>query len=156
MYNAVTLHNSQLPERIKKKIVLQPCAIKGLIGDCWAWQGFKYQGYGRYRINSKITKKAHRVVYELLKGPIPEGLESDHLCLNRSCVNPDHIEPVTRAENLRRSHVTGAGNGARTHCRQGHEFTNKNTYAWRGKRFCLKCQSIRQEAYEKRKAERVL
>lgn len=143
---------SLLPARIRAFVSIQPCQRKGLKGDCWSWTGFRYQGYGRLRWAPFKTNKAHRIVYQLFKGLIPDGLETDHLCLNRSCVNPDHIEPVTRAENIRRSHTTGNGNGTRTHCRRGHELTDENTYAWRGKRFCRDCGSLRQKAWVRKKA----
>jgi hypothetical protein len=74
-------------------------------GDCWEWTGTKLPtGYGKLSVNQhKIY--AHRYAYELLVGPIPEGLELDHLCRNRPCVNPDHLEPVTHAENNRRARL---------------------------------------------------
>jgi hypothetical protein len=69
------------------------------VGECWEWlQNFNADGYGIYKRNHQ----AHRVVYELLVAPIPEGLEIDHLCRNRRCVNPAHLEPVTHLENIRR------------------------------------------------------
>lgn len=72
--------------------------------DCWEWIGTRYgNGYGQAAIgDGGRINQAHRVVYEALVGPIPEGLELDHLCRNPSCVNPDHLEPVTHAENMRR------------------------------------------------------
>ncbi len=72
-------------------------------GDCWEWLGSRHsKGYGWFRMGSQM-KKAHRVAWVLLIGPIPDGLTLDHLCLNPPCVNPDHLEPVTAAENTRRA-----------------------------------------------------
>lgn len=150
----IALTYAELPERIRLRIVFQSFEKKGVSGHCWIWTGPLYTGYGRISYRSK-TLKAHRAVYEILVGAIPAGLELDHLCCNRACVNPSHLEPVTRLENIKRSHIYGIGNGTRTHCRQGHEFTPSNIYRWHGKRFCLKCQRYRQQAHEKRKAERV-
>lgn len=68
---------------------------------CWLWTAATEKGYGLYRHDGRLSK-AHRVVYELLVGPVPTGLDLDHLCRVRNCVNPAHLEPVTRAVNLRR------------------------------------------------------
>jgi hypothetical protein len=74
-------------------------------------------------------------------GEIPEGLELDHLCRNTLCVNPDHLEPVTHAENIQRGH---AARGPVTHCRRRHEMTAENSYfdGRTGKRYCRSCQRI--------------
>lgn len=72
------------------------------VGLCWTWTGGASAGYGRIRAENK-SRLVHHVVWELLVGPIPTGLEIDHVCRNTRCVNPDHLEPVTHSENLRRS-----------------------------------------------------
>lgn len=80
---------------------------RSLLGDdCWLFQGCTVRGgYGQIRVGNRPNMRsvyAHRVVYEEMRGPIPEGLELDHLCFTPACVNPDHLEPVTHAENSRR------------------------------------------------------
>ena len=108
---------------------------------CWLWTGAKSTGgYGRIYWSGKLLQ-AHRVVYELERGPIPDGLELDHLCRVRSCVNPDHLEPVTSRENLLRGVGASAANARRTACENGHEFTPENTYRWRGTRGCKTCRA---------------
>lgn len=98
---------------------------------CWIWMGevTKSHGYGviSVMINWVRTRDyAHRVFYELYKGPIPEGLIIDHLCRVRSCCNPDHLEPVTIAENVRRGESVSARYSKRTHCKHGHLFSDDN------------------------------
>lgn len=86
---------TELPPRIAAKIERD--------GDCWSWTAYRSKkGYGSVATGTGKSALAHRFVFELLIGPIPEGLELDHLCLNTSCVNPEHLEPVAGAENLRR------------------------------------------------------
>jgi hypothetical protein len=82
---------------------------------CWVWGGPRTElGYGVLWANTRPrSRKAHRVVYEIHRGPIPAGLELDHLCRNPSCVNPDHLEPVTHAENMRRSPLVGRCGGSK-------------------------------------------
>lgn len=88
---------------------------KCLLGDgCWLYAGaIEHNGYGAIMVDGRKKRKAHRVVYEALVGPIPAGLDLDHLCRARNCVRPAHMEPVTRSQNLRRG--IGVGKHGRTH-----------------------------------------
>jgi hypothetical protein len=111
---------------------------------CWRWvYALDVQGYGALKVSNK-SKKAHRVVYELLRGPIPENMTLDHLCKNRWCVNPDHMDIVTSGENALRGNGPFAKNKRKTHCKYGHEFVPENirpTVDKRGNvnRSCLRC-----------------
>ncbi|KAB2977369.1 HNH endonuclease [Streptomyces sp. SS1-1] len=91
---------------------------------------------GRYQM-------AHRVAYQEIVGPIPEGLQLDHLCRVRHCVNPAHLEPVTSRENTLRGENLVAINAAKTHCKRGHLFDAANTYRWRNSRICRECRRLR-------------
>lgn len=104
--------------------------------ECRLWtRSTNFGGYGKFPLGGKEVA-AHRVAYELTKGPIPEGLVLDHLCRVRLCCNPDHLEPVTHAENVRRGE-----RATKTHCINGHAFTPENTYITRkGWRHCRACR----------------
>lgn len=78
------------------------------LGPCWVWTAARHgKGYGMFSVDRKRKVRAHRFAYEMMVGPIPEGLDLDHLCRNRACVNPEHLEPVTRSVNLKRGNVGG-------------------------------------------------
>jgi hypothetical protein len=116
---------------------------------CWLWLGAALKnGYGRLSVGQRSqgerrTLYAHRLAYELFVGPIPPDRELDHLCRNRICCNPEHLEPVTRRVNILRGigpNKLGAINAMKTHCTHGHEFTIENTrHRPAGGRSCRAC-----------------
>lgn len=127
---------------------------------CWLWLGeLNSAGYGRISQGSnhngtRVRSLAHRVSYELAKGPIPEGLELDHLCRVRCCVNPGHLEPVTRSENNRRGDLmkrkgvpkpdgwgTTKGRRRSTHCKNGHELPPMEYWPNGHSKGCLVCKA---------------
>jgi hypothetical protein len=117
-------------------------------GDCWFWRGARnWAGYGVFKFG-KTNTPAHRVAYRLIKGQIPKGKTLDHLCRNRGCVNPDHLEPATMRENLLRSEETLASrNLAKTHCAHGHPLSGGNllerTKNGHPIRICRECNRIK-------------
>lgn len=127
---------------------------KVIRGDgCWTWSGAHFTMTGYAIFNKKMDDGvwrptvAHRVAYEIAVGPIPDGLVIDHLCRNRGCVNPQHMEPVSRGENVLRGESQSARQARQTHCIHGHEFTPENTYRRPGapnKRDCRVCMRRRE------------
>ena len=107
---------------------------------CWVWQGVCHRGYGQFWVGGRNVR-AHRFAYGAFVGPIPDDLEIDHLCRNRSCVNPAHLEPVAQAENRRRA------DAARTRCPAGHLYDGVNL---RGNRICLICRASASRRYATR------
>lgn len=117
-------------------------------GECWLWQGrLDRFGYGRITVNQQPAK-AHRISYETFVGPIPTGLQIDHLCRVRQCVRPDHLEPVTAKVNMERAAgATGTIAGKRVggmrlgeKCAEGHTVDGDNVYQRRGLNYCLTCR----------------
>jgi hypothetical protein len=113
---------------------------------CWLWAGAihkktGYGGIGRGKRSNWKSLLAHRVSYELLRGPIPAGLQIDHLCRIRHCVNPDHLEAVTAKTNTLRGESVSALNAAKTHCKYGHPLTADNltnNLKWRECKACVR------------------
>lgn len=135
-----------LPPRFATKIRVD--------GDCWIFTGaVNSRGYGCIAVDGDgTTRLARRASYELLVGPIPDGLTIDHLCTVKRCCNPKHLEPVTSAENNRRAREMGltpfpphaARNAVKTHCLNGHPFSGDNTFIDKnGWRVCVVCRRAR-------------
>jgi len=122
-------------ERIMKRITITE-------SGCWEYHSLNAQGYGVIGVggDNGPRLRVHRVTYERFVGPIPDGLCIDHLCRNRACCNPDHLEPVTQAENVKR----GVRKTKQTRCKWGHEFTPENTTSGsKGERACRECIEYR-------------
>ena len=116
-------------------------------GDCWDWiAAIGTGGYGRFWDGENLVQ-AHRFVWELLVGPIPEGMELDHLCRRRRCVNPDHLHVVTHAENINLGYGAHVHHRRKTHCPWGHPYTSKSG----GRRWCQTCITARSTAFKRRK-----
>ena len=113
------------------------------VSKCWNWNGsHTRKGYAKFWWNNK-TELAMHFSYETFVGPIPEGLEPDHLCKNKGCSNPDHLEAVTRRENLVRGDSPVGINARKTHCTNGHVFSTENTRINKdGSRACRECGRI--------------
>lgn len=124
------------------------------IADCWTWDDGTRNGYGVVKIDGR-TWRVHRLIWTWLVGPVPDGLELDHQCRNKLCCNPDHLEPVTHAENVRRGE-SGTPQRSRTHCPQRHPYDEANTLVKNGRRICRRCKSTNEinRQRQKRVAQR--
>ena len=110
-------------------------------GGCWSWTGYLNFGYGRFRLQGKHWR-AHRLAYSITVGRIPDGKVTDHLCRNRSCVNPEHLEIVDSRTNTLRGESPIAKQARQTHCKRGHELSEGNLYPTKtGYRMCRACES---------------
>ena len=136
-----------LRERFEEKYIPEPNS------GCWLWIGGTAKGYGV--IHDGRQRPAHQIAWELEGLLIPDGLELDHKCRNRCCVNPAHLEPVTHGENMRRWMRADGFPLKAEHCVHGHLFDERNTRVWRGSRICRACDRRRRaEYYQRRGGER--
>lgn len=122
-------------------------------GGCRRWTGYlnPRTGYGQFNLGNQSTGLAHRVAYTLACGVIPDGMQLDHLCRNRWCVNPEHLEPVTATENARRGDA-GLNQRSKTHCPKGHPYDEANTYLYpAGFRRCRTCAREHDRKYRRGK-----
>jgi hypothetical protein len=134
--------------RFREKAVVDP-------GGCWLWTGATSStGYGNFWMDRRYVG-AHRAAYLMFRGPVPEGLELDHLCRVRRCVNPFHLEAVTRQINTLRGTGPSAENATKTHCKRGHELAGDNLYVTRpGTRTCKACKAQKIREFEARNPDR--
>lgn len=117
---------------------------------CWLWSGAKRKGYGQIKGSDHRTRYAHIEMYKHFVGPIPLGLELDHICNTPACVRPSHLEPVTHSENIRRSGTRNImlAKAAKTHCVRGHPLSGDNLQIRGHSRRCRTCD----RTYRERKA----
>lgn len=139
-------------EVLLRLVICEPSTLET---GCWEYPGSlggqSGRNYCHVTINGR-SHKVHRLVYEHFRGPIPEGLTLDHLCRNRRCANPDHLEPVPSGENTRRGRV-GEWQRSKIHCPQGHEYAGENLYVNpAGKRLCRECQRAAQRNCRNRRS----
>jgi len=119
-------------------------------GDCWEWIAYRRQGYARFHLDGG-PRLGHRVAYEYFVGPIPEGLSLDHLCRNRACVNPYHLEPVPWGENTRRGEAW-VYHRSKTHCPRNHPYAGDNLVLTSdGRRRCRICVNTAHRASQARR-----
>ena len=144
-------------ERLLAKIEIRE-GVEWAGSACWIFTGSRTHpenGYGQIGVDGNVKKLTHRVAYEELIGPIPDGLTLDHLCRRRLCCNPWHLEPVTHRENVLRGVSCVAASAVKTHCPAGHELAgdnlNKSMLRRRGVRSCRACKAVQGAAYYRRK-----
>lgn len=148
--NTVKVHTFRARQKLATAIGRDPRVIPADLGtrflrhvrktdSCWLWTAWTDpDGYGYFRDGPRKVG-AHRWAYARWVEAIPAHLEIDHLCRVRNCVNPEHLEAVTRRENTLRSESFTAVNARKTHCPRGHAYTPENTYIYRRSRHCRAC-----------------
>ena len=124
------------------------------LGKCWLWMGkIRDDGYVTFHDENGVNAQVHRWAYMHFIGEIPKGLELDHLCRIRHCVNPSHLEAVTGRVNKLRGNTLAGINAKKTHCSRGHEFSEKNTYRYKNHRICRPCACIKSRRYSQKRKQ---
>ena len=131
---------------VQQRFIAKIAPDDGTLDGCWNWIGAKGRGYGLFWLNGR-NQQAHRVGWMLAGKTIPDGLQLDHLCRNRACVRPSHLEPVTHRVNTLRGDTITARESTATECINGHPFDEENTYRWRGHRLCRECRNAASRRY---------
>ncbi len=143
--------DERLPDRFWSKCIPEPNT------GCWLWIGAHHaRGYGHMAWSDRKNRRAHQIAWETVNGPVPAGLELDHVvCDNPGCCNPAHLRAVTHQQNVTRARTGWRQQAEKTHCKHGHEFTPENTRIVPGRypeRACRKCRCDITRRYRERKA----
>ena len=138
-------------DRLRRLDALGPkFAERFVVSDdgCWLWvAGKDNNGYGQFWVKPR-TRRAHQLAYEAVHGPVPNGLELDHICRKPACINPDHLRAVTHYENVMCGFGVGARAARQERCKHGHDLTPENLVKTSGtRRMCLLCHRRRALAY---------
>jgi hypothetical protein len=139
------MSKARTPEQARQFLLANHKVVDcGYKTPCWVWLGALNKGYGEISVMGK-RRYAHQASHELFVGPLTVGLHFDHLCRNRACINPDHLEQVTIRVNILRGEGLAAKNAAKTHCPQGHPYDLLNTYIYpkNNGRHCRACKLIK-------------
>ncbi len=136
-----TGHRGTPMERFMRK-------VNKLDNGCWQWtRRLDKKGYGRFSFGPGDRTTSNRAAYILFKGPIPDDLDTDHICRNPTCVNPEHLEAVSHRENILRGEAPQAINARKTHCWRGHDLSLAYTRKDRIGRECGECRKIRRRRH---------